>query len=373
MSLPQDNISGAPDDTHFVSVQDWTRQLPLLLDGRGRARHTLRRFVVYLAGYADADGTSIFPSVDRVAADMHASRRTVFRLYREAEDAKQIIRDGHSSRGTIRVRLNMELDREAGWLPYDAAAEHRRERSRERVQRWRERQAGGDMNPVTETLGGDKYPVTEPACNGVAVTQPSLSDHHEEHLQRTTAVAAAPAVQEILEAELVEETTNLPAVRADVVPAVPDVSSSWLLPEELPKGRKPPADASRFDATQWPQPQEARTPSAWTQTLIGYWVERCRERGFEPGGRHKGQAAREIKALVWAGNNPNHIARAAERAAERDGAWITRAMSEVRPGGWAAHRPGRQVVLEDRIIQLPAGATAGQARSVSIAALFPDV
>jgi len=369
VASPEGNSFPPPVDTHSLSVQQYMEQVPLLLDGRGAPQHNLRRFVVYLATFASQDGTDIFPSVDRVARHMHVTRRTVFNLYRRAEQAKLIIRDGHSSKGTIRCRLNLELPCAEGWLPYDAAAEHRREKQREYTRRWRAKAAGGETKPLTDDTGGETKCLTSVSGEGDDFTQPSIPEHQvKEELHSSTAVAAAPTASqdEILEAELIDEPPNLPAVRADVVPAVPNLSSSWLLPEELPKGRKPAADAMRFEASPWPVPQTPRTPSAWTKELMGYWVERCREHGFEPSSRQCGQAGKEIKALVWAGNNPNHVAKAAERAAQRDGAWITRAMSEVRPGGWAGARGGRQVVTSQGLVELPAGATANMARSVTI-------
>lgn len=373
MTNPHGNTSGQSVDTPLLSVQQWKEKVPLLLDGRGRTREKLRRFVTYLADFADPDGTNIYPSVDRVAAHMHTTRRTVFRLYREAEQAKQIIREGHGPKGTIRVRLNMDLPMSEGWLPYDAAADNRRRKAAERWARYKANHPRGDIHPVVNAPGGDTYPVVEQSDNGVCVTQPSLVDHQKEDHQGTTDVAAAPpAGLDVIEGEIVEQTTGGElAVRADTVPAVPDLSASWLLPETEPTGkrkRSSPIDAPRFNAEAWQLPREPRTATAWVGELVALFVESCRGFDFEPSGRQVGQVGKEVRGLVAAGNNPVHILAAVRRAAEKRGAWIMRAMADVQPGNWSAQRPGRQIVTPQGVVQLPQGMSAGDRRAASIAA-----
>lgn len=366
-----------------MNAHEWIDRLPLLLDSRQRGRQLLRQFCHYLGDHADPDGTNVFPSVDKVATWLHVTRRTVLGLYRQAEESKLIIieKRGHK---TIKVRLNFDLPFEELDLPARQVAEERRHKISERVRRHRAKMAriGSDQcapNPVTTEPEAPTVcapnPVTswsESAPNPVTTQALPLIDQQEDHPHLLTDAAdATTGLDGILEGELVEEPSDLPAVRGDVVPPVANLSASWLLFEEPAKGRKPAADAPRFDAAAWSMPSSSKTPTTWTHELVAYWVERCRERGFEPAKRQCGQAGKEIRALVAAGNNPNHIAAAAMRAADKRGSWIMRAMADVQPGNWSAQRPGRQVVLEDRTIQLPAGATANQARLVSAAALFP--
>jgi len=385
MTDPQGNAPDQQVDAPSLSVQQYIEQVPLLLDGRGRARHSLRRFVVYLATFADPDGSNIFPSVDRVAKYMHCSRRTVFRLYREAEQAKQIVREGHTRGGMIKCRLNLELPCAEGWLPYDVREEHRREMGRARLQRWREKRAEGDTNPVTDGTGGDTHSVSSASGNAVCVTQPSISDHHEDHHQTPTAVAAATRVEGIIDAELVDDdglpdmdgppllTVEPPAagelVLKSSVPAIADLSAQWLLPEPEETGkrkRKAPVDSMRFAAEDWQLPREQHTPSEWTKTLVGYYVDAARACRFEPSGRQIGQVGKEVKGLIAAGNNPVHILSAVRKAAEKRGAWVVRAMADVQPGNWSAGNRGRQIVTSQGVQQLPQGIGAAEARHLSI-------
>jgi hypothetical protein len=331
----------------------------------------LRRFVVYLATFADPDGTNIFPSVDRVAKHMHVTRRTVFNLYRKAEQAKMIIREGHTRGGMIRSRLNLELPCAEGWLPYDAAAEHRREKQREYTKAWRERKARGETKPLTMAEGGEKKSLTDASGEGDRFTQPSLSDHQEDHLQIPTAVAAATPVEEIIEAELIEPEPATPAAELAVrASMLPNLSDSWLLPETPKKGAKPPTDAQLFDASRWPAPAEARQPSQWVRLLMDRWSAACIDgNGMNPSKAQFGQAGREIRALVHAGNNPNHIAMACDRAASRGTAMVARMMQDVNPvASWSNARPGRQIVTPQGVEQLPQGVGAAEARYLSIMA-----
>lgn len=373
MTNPQGNGPDQQVDTGSLSVQQWKEQVPLLLDGRGRAREKLRRFVTYLADFANPDGTNIFPSVDRVAEHMHTTRRTVFRLYREAEDAKQIIRDGRGPKGTIRVRLNMDLPMAEGWLPYDAAAEHRRKKAAERWARYKANHAGGDAHPVVEASGGDTYPVVSEPDNAVCVTRPSIGEHQKDEPHLSSAAAdAPPAGPEVIEAEIVEDA---PTAELATRPAMlPNRSASWLIPEELPKGKRKPAEAQLFDSTRWPDPREADTLTGWTRKLVDVWSQASIEQnGSNPSGRMFGQAGREIRALIAAGNNPNHVFMACQHAGAAGKATITWSMQHVNPArNWATARPGKQLVTSQGVVTLPEGTTNAQRRALSIEVAFAE-
>lgn len=366
----------------WKSTMDWFSRMPPLLNGKGAEDKVAQRVLAALASTANhRTGRNAYPSQAWLAERAHVSVRSVRSALQRLEDGKRIIHDGIGPAGTLRWRLNDQFDCAAGWLPIDAREEHKRELARLRKRKQRARQGAEAecvTSPTAEPSASENTPEAEcvtasSAPEAERVTQPdvtrSASDElpltrKDQETQRTTDAASASPAQEVLEAELVEDS-NLPAVRSDVVPAIPDVSSSWLLPEELPKGRKPAADAMRFLATDWALPREPRTPSQWVKELVGYYVEQCRTCNFEPSGRQRGQAAKEVKALVWAGNNPVHIAAAIKHAAGRRGSWVMRSMADVQPGNWSAQRPGKQVVTSQGVVQLPDGMSPGDRRTAA--------
>lgn len=208
-------------------------------------------------------------------------------------------------------------------------------------------------------------------------TQSVIPDQQKEDPQISTAVAVAPsAAVDVIDAELVDEKPAGELVlKPSTVPAVADLSAAWLLPEVEETGkrkRSAPVDAPRYDAEAWQLPREQHTPSEWTKTLVGLYIEAARSHGFEPSGRQIGQVGKEVRGLVAAGNNPVHILAAVRRAAERRGAWVLRAMADVQPGNWSAVRPGKQLVTSSGVVQLPEGMTNAQRRQVSIAAALAE-
>jgi hypothetical protein len=367
---------------------DWFSRLPPLLNGKGAEDKVAQRVLAALASTANhRTGRNAYPSQAWLADRAHVSVRSVRSALQRLEDGKRIIHDGVGPSGTLRWRLNDQFDCAAGWLPIDAREEHKRELARLRKRRQRARVApeaecvtSADSEPsasaftpeaerVTPTSRSEVECVTRPDVTASASDELPLTRKDEQTQEPSTAVAAAPVGLEILEAELIEETGNLPAVRATVVPAVPNLSGSWLLPEPEETGKRKrvaPVDAPRFDAEAWQMPREQHTPSEWTKTLVGLYVEACRSYGFEPSNRQIGQVGKECRGLIAAGNNPVHILAAVRRAADKRGAWVMRAMADVQPGNWSAGRRGRQVVTSQGIVQLPEGATANMARSVSI-------
>jgi hypothetical protein len=395
VTTSQDNGSSpaipTPSDggQQWKSTMDWFSRLPPLLNGKGAEDKVAQRVLAALASTANhRTGRNAYPSQAWLADRAHVSVRSVRSALQRLEDGKRIIHDGVGPSGTLRWRLNDQFDCAAGWLPIDAREEHKRELARLRKRRQRTRQGAeaervtsADPEPstsestpeaerVTLTSGAEAECVTQLDVTRSASDELPLTRKDQETQEPLTAVAAAPVGQEVLEAELIEETDNLPAVRAAVVvPAVPNLSASWLLPEPEEAGKRKrvaPVDAPRFDAEAWQMPREQHTPAEWTKTLVGLYVEACRLCGFEPSGRQIGQVGKECRGLIAAGNNPVHILAAVRRAADKRGAWVMRAMADVQPGNWSAGRRGRQVVTSQGIVQLPEGATANMARSVSI-------
>lgn len=380
-----------------MNTREWIDRLPLLLDARDRGRKLLREFCHYLADHADPDGTNVFPSIDKVGNWLHVTRRTTLGLYRQAEEAKLIVIEKRGHR-LIKARLNFDIPFEEMDLPARAVADERRRKASERVRRHRARKAeiGPDRCapiPVTDFIRGVNedapIPVTRQDQDApIPVTSMAAPpiDQQQDHHQGTTAAADATPAGEILDAELVDDelpgiegppllaidppSTELVRAQA-LVPAVPNLSASWLLPEPAETGKRKrtaPVDAPRFHAEAWQMPREQHAPSEWVKTLVGMFVEAARGFGFEPSGRQVGQVGKEVKGLVAAGNNPLHILAAVRRAAEKRGAWVLRAMADVQPGNWSAQRPGRQIITPQGPVQLPQGMSAGDRRSASIAA-----
>jgi hypothetical protein len=401
---PQSNAShpevGTPplDGCQWKGTLDWLSALPPLLNGRGAEDKVANRVLGNLASRADhKSGRNAYPSNAWLAERCHVSERSVRSALARLEEAKRIERDGLSRHGTIRWRMRFEYDVPAGWLPIDAREEHKRALAAERQRRRREKliseakcvtQAveqgeAAEAECVTGELISEAECVTRPDVTRLASDDLSLSPPVEETHQQITDVAAAPPAEDILDGELIED--ELPGldgppllsvepaggdlVPACTVPAVPDLSASWLLPEPEQAGKRKraaPVDAPRFDAEAWQMPREQHTPSEWTKTLVGLFVEAARGCGFEPSGRQIGQVGKEVKGLVAAGNNPVHILAAVRRAADKRGAWVMRAMADVQPGNWSAQHQGRQIVTPQGPVQLPQGMSAGDRRAVAL-------
>jgi hypothetical protein len=351
-----------------------------LIDGHNRALWRMKEVIKVYIHHADyATGRNAYPSYATIAEATGLRVRSIPRIVKAAVEADLLIPDGKGPGGSGRYHLNLLADFEALRKPFVEAQQHRAELAAERWRNYKQRQQGVRTNCVVD-----------PDPNAVDAYLPSLPDLPvKDHPSPLSDAAAASLAEDVLDAELIDdelpglegppllaiEPPSTDLVPVSAVPAVPNLSESWLLPEVAETGkrkRSAPVDAPRFDAEAWQMPREQHTPSEWTKTLVGLFVEAARGFGFEPSGRQIGQVGKEVKGLVAAGNNPVHILAAVRRAAEKRGAWVMRAMADVQPGNWSAQRPGRQVVLNDRTISLPQGATAYQARAVSLAALFPD-
>lgn len=399
MTDPQGNTSDQSIDTHRVTVQQYIEQVPLLLDAQGRAREKLRRFAVYLASFASPDGGDVFPSVDRVALWMNVSRRTVFRLYREAEQTKLVIREGHSRSGTIRVRLNLEYPFEHGWLPARTVAEQRRDKQRAYTRAWRDKKARGDISPLTSAEGGDICPLTEPIGEGPNVTQPSIFEHQEDqpHQKISDAADATPRAEDAIQAESSgtalavagEPQLSTPRAAAAVGAPVGKVrrlaAEGRLVPDSRDsQGRAAwsvssltaqlaacqqadrisapvlsgpisststigrTAEARKagklYDPAGWqqPRPEYYETDRGLiVQKLVGDWIDTYKDvRRADPGDGDAGRVGREVRQALVAGNNPNHVWEAVKLAARKGSAWVWGAMEEThlsRPASAAAN------------------------------------
>lgn len=419
MADPQGNTAepgvGTPllNGYQWKGTLDWLSALPPLLNGRGAEDKVANRVLSNLASRADhKTGRNAYPSNAWLAERCHVSERSVRSALARLEDAKRIERDGLSRHGTVRWRLRFEYDVPAGWLPIDAREEHKRALHVERQRRYREKlisEAKCVTQPAEQAEDLEAKCVTaelisEAKCvTSLDVTQPasddlSLSPPVQETTQGITAVAAAPPVGlEVIDAELVDEATapSLPvlpvavpstavALRLDRAPAasvdteaselderpqmLPNLSEAWLLPEPLAEGKRPPMDAQLFDASEWPLPQSSHTVTEWTKLLVDRWSAACIEQNrCNPSGRQFGQAGKEIRALIAAGNNPNHVAMAVDAAGARCKPTIMWSMQDVRPlQSWQQARPGRQIVSERGSVTLPEGTSAGDRRAASI-------
>jgi hypothetical protein len=390
MADPQHNATDQRVDTHLLDGQqwkstlDWLSALPPLLNGRGAEDKVANRVLANLASRADhKTGRNAYPSNAWLAERAHVSERSVRSALARLEEAKRVERDGLSRHGTIRWRLRFEYDVPAGWLPIDAREEHKRALAAERQRRRRaklileakcvteviEQGKASEAKCVTDELISEAKCVTRPDVTQPASDNQSFSPSVEETNQKITdAAIASPAGPEVIEAEIIEEPGTELAPAEPTIPAVADLSASWLLPEPEETGkrkRSAPVDAPRYDAMAWQLPREQHTPSEWTKTLVGLYVEACRGFSFEPSGRQIGQVGKEVKGLVAAGNNPVHILAAVKRAAEKRGAWVFRAMADVQPGNWAARGRGKQIVTSKGIVELPDGMSPGDRRYAS--------
>jgi hypothetical protein len=404
----QGNATNGVNATHLLdgcpwkNTHDWVSALPPLLNGRGAEDKVATRVLLNLSSKADhKTGRNAYPSNSWLAARCHVSERSVRSALQRLEEAKRIERDGLSRHGTVKWRMRFEFDVPAGWLPLDARDDHKRALAAERQRRRRakliseakcvtddensssEQQEAPEAKCVTGPvdLGSQVRDVTQPASDNQSFQPPV-----KETSQQTSDAAAASPAEDVIDAELVDDELPGPegppllsiapppaelVPAATSLPAVPDLSASWLLsePEETGKRkRKAPVDAPRFDAEAWQLPREPRTPSAWVRELVARYVDACRQCGFEPSGRQIGQVGKEVRGLVAAGNNPVHILAAVRRAAEKRGAWVQRGMADVQPGNWSAQRPGRQIVTPQGVQQLPQGVGAAEARYLSIMA-----
>lgn len=393
MTQPQHNAtdrgSGTPllNGHPWKSTHDWVSALPPLLNGRGAEDKVAQRVLLNLSSKADhRTGRNAYPSNAWLAERCHVSERSVRSALQRLEEAKRIERDGLSRHGTVRWRMRFEYDVPAGWLPLDAREERKRELAAERQRRRRakliseakcvteqpgtssEQASTPEAECVTEPvdLGSQVRDVTQLASDDLAFQPPV-----KETTQLITDVAAAPpAGLDVIEAELVSEPgTELATVQP---PMIPNLSAAWLLPDTTAK--RAPAAAPLYDAREWPEPSVQHTLTEWVKLLTDRWSAACIEvHRSNPSGPMFGQAGKNIRALIHAGNNPNHVAMAVSEAGAKGSAAIGKFMPSVRPSAsWQnARTGGRQVLLPSGPVQLPAGATASHARQVTIAALFP--
>lgn len=154
---------------------------PMLLTPAGKPDTTARFVLVVFAERAHKDGSNAYPGPAKIKFVTGLDIRTVERVVRRLEDGKLLVRDGLTSSGSVKWRLNMDLQRPASdWEEIEAAVQAEREAVAARVRKHRADRTpeppvtdagsvtgGGvtDVECVTEAV------VTDPAsvCNGFEV------------------------------------------------------------------------------------------------------------------------------------------------------------------------------------------------------------
>ena len=76
-------------------------------------RTSVKATLAAMADHAHDDGTSVYPSADRIAAKTGQHRVTVANHIREAEESGVLVRVGWKPRGVVEWRFDMEILEEA--------------------------------------------------------------------------------------------------------------------------------------------------------------------------------------------------------------------------------------------------------------------
>jgi hypothetical protein len=144
---------------------------PMLLTPAGKPDTTARFVLVVFAECAHKDGSNAYPGPARVKFATGLDIRTVERVVRRLEDGKLLVRDGLTSSGSVKWRLNMDLQRpESDWEEIEAEREAEREAVAARVRKHR---AGRTPEPpVTDPASVTGVDVTDPEC----VTKAHVTD-----------------------------------------------------------------------------------------------------------------------------------------------------------------------------------------------------
>lgn len=139
---------------------------PMLLTAAGKPDTTARFVLAVFAERASKDGRDAFPGPAFVKHATGLDVRTVERAVRRLENAELLLRDGMTSMGAVRWRLDLTLKRPAtDWAEIEAALAAEREATAARVRKHRTK---GD---VTDSASVTGEPVTDSASvrNGRSV------------------------------------------------------------------------------------------------------------------------------------------------------------------------------------------------------------
>ena len=138
-------------------------EAPMLLTPAGRPDTTARSILVVFAEHADQDGRNAFPGPARIKFATGYDVRTVERAVRRLEDGKLLERQGLTSQGAVRWRVNMAAERPpSDWEEIEAELVAEREAGAARVRK--HRGARPQAAPVTDAECVTEPVVTDAEC-----------------------------------------------------------------------------------------------------------------------------------------------------------------------------------------------------------------
>lgn len=320
----------------------------------GRIKGSCKLVLMALANYAGRSGEDCFPAVATIMDETGLSERGVQYALRDLEEHGTIVRTADPL-----VRAST-ISRPDKWpISYDIVA-FQRDRGR-----------GARSQSVSQDLDsrGAKSEINSPdrsTESSVDLAPEPVNQNHKSKSKDTDAGAsAAPAHTPG------DDSAQGSLFDVDVEPAATPASSRLGVDVDSDvdrnETRSPKRHATsvqslgadglgRASATPpKPRRRKAAAPAddVGTQRIVRAWVDAYREAGIEPTANKRGQAAREIKALLVAGNDPERVMAAAVAAARAGFATIEQQLARLyapngrRPGSTSGYRPYQQTATDE--------------------------
>ncbi|MCP2168117.1 hypothetical protein LX83_004991 [Goodfellowiella coeruleoviolacea] len=139
-----------------------------------------------------------------------------------------------------------------------------------------------------------------------------------------------------------------PAGQAELIAVdAPTAPGKKAAKGKAPRKPKPAMSAPVVLSHPYAEPEPGWDHGKAIQTIVGRWVDASRARNIEPDGRKRGQAAKEIRALIEAGNNPRLVSDAAIRAGQKLRATVIEEVHRMAAefSGAGPVTPGRRPVM----------------------------